>query len=163
MIGQQGPSSESFRGRVGRDGPRAYTRWVPHRKGSGLRSLAGLVVAVALLLAAACGSPAPEITAVPPDTPAGTQLGWLLTAMADPPISEAQVRAHFNPSFLDVVSPAELNRWLHGGSGAKLVWAKADGPSTVDAIVSAGDTRARGEHGSVATGSLGSWSGGTGS
>jgi len=34
--------------------------------------------------------------AVPPDTPAGAQLGWLIAAMAHLPISDAEVRAHFD-------------------------------------------------------------------
>ena len=72
--------------------------------------LAALITAV-MLLAAACGSPGAPTpatpataststghaeAAVPPDTPAGAQLGWLIAAMAHLPISDAEVRAHFD-------------------------------------------------------------------
>ena len=87
---------------------------------------AALLVAVALL-AGACTStrtpvtrtPAPlgTVTAVPqptqgvspPGTPAGAQLRWLVTAVTHLPLSDAQVRAHFDPSFLAEVGQAGLN------------------------------------------------------
>jgi len=74
-----------------------------------------LVLIAAVLLAAACSSPGkpapagpsataasagPAKTVVPPGTPAGAQLRWLLAAVARLPISDAQVRAHFAAALL---------------------------------------------------------------
>src|SRR3954471_13746908 len=87
--------------------------------------VAGLITALTVL-AAACdrpGAPAPnprETAAasastnavIPPDTPAGTQLGWLLAAMAHLPVPEADARAHFNAGYLAMISPDSLNQWL---------------------------------------------------
>ena len=87
--------------------------------------LAALTIAVALL-AAACTSPnrrrrwtahrggiaATRQAAVPPDTPAGAQLRWLIAAAAHLPLSDAQIRAHFDAAFLAQVSPALINEAL---------------------------------------------------
>ena len=82
---------------------------------------AALVVAVALL-AGACTSartptplgtvtfaPQPTQGVSPPGTPAGAQLRWLIAAVAHLPLSDTQVRAHFDPSFLAEVGQAGLN------------------------------------------------------
>src|ERR1700759_3792307 len=88
--------------------------------------LAALTIAVALLAAActspkpqapgglptAAGSPQPARPAVPPDTPAGAQLRWLIAAAAHLPLSDAAVRAHFDPAFLAQVSPTLINEAL---------------------------------------------------
>jgi beta-lactamase class A len=106
--------------------------------------LAGLTLA---LLAAACSSanpsalPAASSTAVakavaPPDTQAGAQLRWLIAATAHLPMSDAQVRAHFDAAFLAQVSPTALNQALQGVSGVKLVSIQVSQPSTLVAIVS---------------------------
>jgi beta-lactamase class A len=88
--------------------------------------LAALTIAVALL-ATACTSPKPQApaglptaarspqparSAVPPSTPAGAQLRWLIAAAAHLPLSDAQVRAHFDPAFLAQVSPTLINEAL---------------------------------------------------
>lgn len=121
--------------------------------------LAALITAV-MLLAAACGSPGAPTpatpataststghaeAAVPPDTPAGAQLGWLITAMAHLPISDAEVRAHFDGGYLAMASPAALNQWLqalnewlHARTGIKLVSIKLSESSMVVAILSDG-------------------------
>lgn len=133
-------------------------RWSARR---GAWALPAAVVIALMLLAAACGSPgaapppAGPSTAgpstglvkavIPPDTPAGTQLGRLVAAMAHLPISDAEVRAHFDAGYLAMVSPEVLNQWLQGlsewlqaGTSAKLVSIKVDEPSMVVAIVSGG-------------------------
>src|SRR5690242_13287243 len=85
--------------------------------------LVALLLAVALLTAACTSSSRPagvsETTAAPaaspvktvtpPATPAGAQLGWLAAELARLPMSDAQVRAHFDEAFLAQVSPAALN------------------------------------------------------
>src|ERR1700759_3855493 len=88
--------------------------------------LAALTIAVALL-ATACTSPKPQApgglptaarspqparSAVPPGTPAGAQLRWLIAAAGHLPLSAAQVRAHFAPAFLAQVAPALINEAL---------------------------------------------------
>jgi ORF 12 gene product N-terminal len=37
---------------------------------------------------------------IPPDTPAGAQLRWLIAAAAHLPLSGAQIRAHFDAAYL---------------------------------------------------------------
>jgi len=83
-----------------------------------------VLMAAVGLLAAACSSPGaagpataaasagPVKAVVPPGTPAGTQLRWLISAMAHLPLSDAQVRAHFDAAFLAQVSPAMVNQAL---------------------------------------------------
>jgi beta-lactamase class A len=63
-------------------------------------------------LPTAAGSPQPASSALPPDTPAGAQLRWLMAAAAHLPLSDAQVRAHFDPAFLTQVAPALINEAL---------------------------------------------------
>ena len=97
------------------------------RRGRAARPfLAALTIAVALLAAActspkpqapgglptAAGSPQPARPAVPPDTPAGAQLRWLIAAAAHLPLSDAQIRAHFDAAFLAQVSPILINEAL---------------------------------------------------
>ncbi|HEY6689113.1 MAG TPA: serine hydrolase [Propionibacteriaceae bacterium] len=119
------------------------------------------LIAVVALFAAACSSPStaptPEerdsatastgsvTTVVPPDTAAGDQLEWLIGALAHLPISDADLRAHFNPGYLATATPAALNQWfeavnewLQAQTGVNLVSIKVDQPSMVVAIVSNG-------------------------
>lgn len=122
--------------------------------------LAALTVAVALLAAActspkpqppgglptAAGSPQPVRPAVLPDTPAGAQLRWLIAAVAHLPLSDAQVRAHFDPAFLAQVSPAALNEALQQEAiGIRLLSVRVSALSTLVADVSAygGNSRAQ--------------------
>ena len=110
-----------------------------------------VLIAAVLLLAVACSSPGkpapagpsataastgPAKTVVPPGTPAGAQLRWLIAAVAHLPISDAQVRAHFDAAFLAQVSPAMLNQALQGATGVKLVSIQVSEPSMLVAIVS---------------------------
>ena len=80
---------------------------------------------------------------ISPATPAGAQLEWLVAAMAHLPMSDAEVRAHFDAGYLATVSPAVLNQWLQGvnewleaRTGAELVSIKVAEPTMVVAIVS---------------------------
>ena len=113
--------------------------------------LVALIVAVTLPVSACSppGGPAPARSAtavaptrpakvvVPPDTSAGAQLRWLLAAMAHPPVSDGQVRAHFDAAFLAQVSPAVLNQALQALTGAELLSVQVSELNTVLAIVSA--------------------------
>ena len=93
-----------------------------------------LVVAVGLL-ASACspaGAPTPAGSATvaattppaevvaPPDTAAGAQLRWLLAATAHLPVSDGQVRAHFDAAFLAEDDAAVLNQSLRAVTGAEV-------------------------------------------
>jgi beta-lactamase class A len=110
-----------------------------------------LVLIAAVLLAAACSSPGkptpagpsataastgPAKTVVPPGTPAGAQLRWLIAAAAHLPVSDAQVRAHFAAAILAQVSPAMINQALQKVTGAKLVSILFSEPNVLLAIVS---------------------------
>jgi beta-lactamase class A len=111
--------------------------------------------AAVVLLAGACGSPgapapagpaaavAPATAVVPPGTPAGLQLRWLIAAMARLPLSGAQVRAHFDAAFWAQVSPAMLNRALQALVSLRVLAVRVSELSTVVADVAAGDTGAR--------------------
>jgi beta-lactamase class A len=106
---------------------------------------------VVVLVAAACsspGAPAPVRSAaaastgpakvVPPGTPAGAQLRWLIGALAVLPLSDAQVRAHFDAAFLAHISPAVLNQTLEGVVSVKLLSIQVSELSTLAASVSTG-------------------------
>ena len=110
-----------------------------------------LVVAVGLL-ASACspaGAPTPAGSATvaattphaevvaPPDTAAGAQLRWLLAATAHLPVSDGQVRAHFDAAFLAEDDAAVLNQSLRAVTGAEVRSIQVSELNTVVAIVSA--------------------------
>jgi beta-lactamase class A len=123
--------------------------------------LAALVLAV-LLAAAACSSPRPQAHPAPPtapasrgtptgdasggpavnppDTPAGAQLRWLMTA-AGHPLSDAQVRAHFDAAYLDQFSPPVLNQMLQAVTSLRLLSIRVSQPSTVVASIAAGNAQ----------------------
>ena len=125
---------------------------------SGWPFLVALMVAMAVA-AAACsspGAPAPVRSAtagptgpakavLPPDTPAGAQLRWLIGALARLPLSDAQVSAHFDAAFLGQVSPAELNQALEAVVSVNLLSIQVSDLSTLVASVSTGgaDQRAQ--------------------
>ena len=110
-----------------------------------------LVVAVGLL-ASACspaGAPTPAGSATvaattrpaevvaPPDTAAGAQLRWLLAATARLPVSDGQVRAHFDAAFLAEDDAAVLNQSMQAVTGAEVRSIQVSELNTVVAIVSA--------------------------
>jgi Beta-lactamase enzyme family/ORF 12 gene product N-terminal len=110
-----------------------------------------LMVAVGLL-ASACspaGAPTPAGSATgaattrpakvvaPPDTAAGAQLRWLLAATAHLPVSDGQVRAHFDAAFLAEDDAAVLNQSLQAVTGAEVRSIQVSELNTVVAIISA--------------------------
>jgi beta-lactamase class A len=113
--------------------------------------LVALIVAV-VLVAAACSSPGsptpvrpttaastgPAKAVIPPDTPAGAQLRWLIGALARLPLSDAEVRAHFDAAFVAQVSPAVLNQALEEVVSVKLLSIQVSELSTLVASVSTG-------------------------
>ncbi len=132
------------------------------RRGRSARPwLAALTVTVALLASActsartlepsrtatatATAAPQPTQAVAPPGTPAGAQLRWLIGAVAHLPISDAQVRAHFDPAFLAQVSPAALNQALQEAISLRLLSIEVSDLSTVVASVStySGGSRAQ--------------------
>lgn len=73
------------------------------------------------------------------------QLRWLLAATDHLPVSENEIRGHFDPGYLAAVSPTALNQWLQGltswleaPNGGELFAVKVDEPSMVVGIVSGG-------------------------
>jgi beta-lactamase class A len=112
--------------------------------------LVALIVAV-VLVAAACSSPGaapvrsataapagPAKAVIPPDTPAGAQLRWLIGALARLPLPDTQVRAHFDAAFLAQVSPPVLNQALEAVVSVKLLSIQVSELSTLVASVSTG-------------------------
>src|SRR5947209_1263363 len=128
------------------------------RRGGGRRRAArpfGVALLLAVVLAAAaCTSagtqtivPPPPTAAVstapakstdPPQTPAGAQLRWLMAELARLPMSDAQVRAHFDAAFLAQVSPAALNQSLEAAIRLDLLSIQVSEPSTLVVNVLAG-------------------------
>jgi beta-lactamase class A len=111
-----------------------------------------------VLLAGACGSPGasgqagpvgpafaavPATAVIPPGTPAGVQLRWLIAAMARLPLSGAQVRGHVDAAFWAQVSPAMLNRALQALVSLRVLAIRVSELNTIVADVAAGDTGAR--------------------
>jgi len=110
-----------------------------------------LVVAVGLLASAcspagaptsagsatAAASTRPARVVAPPETAAGAQLRWLLAATAHLPVSDGQVRAHFDAAFLAEDDAAVLNQSLQAVTGAEVRSIQVSELNTVVAIVSA--------------------------
>jgi beta-lactamase class A len=71
----------------------------------------------------------------PPDTPAGAQAHWVVTAMAHPPISGAELRAHFDASFLRQHRRAEINQMFRDLGGVAAVSVSASEPRRLIATV----------------------------
>lgn len=44
-----------------------------------------------------------------PSSPAGTQLKWLLSSVADAPWSQQTIESHFDALFLNAISVAKIN------------------------------------------------------
>ena len=86
-------------------------------------ALAGSALAACSAATSATTSPA----AWPPDTPAGAQAYWLVTAAAHPPISAAELRAHFDASFLARFSPDQINQALRELGGVAAVSVRVAG------------------------------------
>jgi beta-lactamase class A len=116
-------------------------------RGRAARPLGAALLLAVVLLAAACTSvgtqtivpppptaavsTAPARTIAPPQTPAGSQLRWLIAELARLPMSDAQVRAHFDAAFLTQVSPAALNQTLEAAIRLDLLSIQVSEPSTL--------------------------------
>ena len=98
---------------------------------------------------ASSASPLPDVTSTSiPNTPAGMQLQWLLGAIADLPIPDAVVGAHFDAGFLKQIGTSGLNAALGEIPGSPtfagvLVSQGSPGqnPSGLLALVDIGTTR----------------------
>ncbi len=103
------------------------------RKASGQGSRQFAVVAISCLLAgsalAACGTPAAtfhkastatSVGGALPDTPAGNQARWFIAKTADLPLSAAELRQHFDASFM-ALGQAAINQSLEKAGGLTLV------------------------------------------
>jgi beta-lactamase class A len=110
------------------------------------------LMAVVALLAGACTSPqtqtptgsgtvpvsmGPAKLVVPPDTPAGAQLRWLIEAVDHLPVSGEQLQAHFDAAFLTQAGPDGINQTLQPLTGIKLVSIQVSDLNTLAAVVSA--------------------------
>jgi beta-lactamase class A len=108
------------------------------------------VVAGSVLVACSSGggvSPSSSSTsssaAALPDagTPAGAQLAWLLTATSQLPISAAELRAHFDASFLAQISPAKINQAFRAVGAVEVSSVVESQPRTFIATVGTGAGR----------------------
>jgi beta-lactamase class A len=124
---------------------------LPHgragRTAAGRILCAGLSAVLAVAAAGCTGSPGgtgqgPAATAAlpawafisttVPDAPVGTQLTWFLGALADLPLSQQVIRAHFEPAMLAQVSPEQLNSALAqppAPGGASLIGLLSEEPA----------------------------------
>lgn len=78
----------------------------------------------------------------PPDTPAGRQLGWLLSASDQEPLPEFEVEEHFFPTYLaGIGGPAAFNELLATlGGTLELEEVLLDTTDQVRAVTNAGET-----------------------
>ncbi|WP_278314641.1 serine hydrolase [Lolliginicoccus levis] len=76
-----------------------------------------------------------------PDTAAGQQMAWFLSASANPPISETELREHFTEDFLANVSADELNDTLEQFGGFATESIAADQPNELVIVASANEER----------------------
>ena len=82
--------------------------------------------------AATAASPSLFISRTVPDAPVGRQLTWFLRALADLPLSQQVIRAHFDSGFLAHISPDQLNSalaQLPAPSGASLIGLLSQDPA----------------------------------
>jgi len=80
-------------------------------------------------------SPVSAVTV--PNSPVGVQARWLLATAAHPPISGADVTAHFDKAFLAQVTPSQLNAALAGVTSLRLDAITTATPSTLVMTVTA--------------------------
>jgi ORF 12 gene product N-terminal len=62
--------------------------------------------------AATAVSPSLLVSRTAPDAPVGRQLTWFLRAVAEVPLSQQVIRAHFDSGFLARISPDQINSTL---------------------------------------------------
>ncbi|MBD8504919.1 serine hydrolase [Hoyosella sp. G463] len=76
-----------------------------------------------------------------PDTAAGQQMAWFLSASASPPIGEDELRERFTEDFLANVSPEELNSTLEQFGGFTTESIASDEPDELVIVASANEER----------------------
>ena len=77
-----------------------------------------------------------------PNSPAGTQLRWLLSSVADVPLSQEEIDAHFDALFRDKFSAAEINAALAQlPAPGKLTGVLSSSPTSLVAITTFGSGR----------------------
>ena len=115
--------------------------WHVQRRRRWRRSAAALAASCALATAGGCGAAAPHMPAAAavsfPDTPAGRQARWLVSAAAHPPIPASQITAHLDQAFLAKVTPAGLDSTLVLFKGIHLDSVAASTPDDVVFIATA--------------------------
>ena len=84
-----------------------------------------------------------SLSAALPDagTPAGAQLAWLLTATAQLPIGAAELRRHFDASFLAQIGPAKINQAFRAVGALEVASVDISQPRKFTAIVGTGAGR----------------------
>jgi len=119
------------------------TAW---RKAARPIGYAGLSVVLAAAAAGCTGSPGSTgqgqaataassslfISRTVPDAPVGRQLTWFLRALADLPLSQQVIRAHFDPAVLAHISAGQLNSALAqppAPGGASLIGLLSEDPA----------------------------------
>jgi dienelactone hydrolase len=110
---------------------------------SAFAPLFGAAVSQAAPVTASAALVAPQL----PDSPAGRQLRWLLDASTRPPLSDAEVRAHFSKWFLSAPgqSPADISTALAttaGPDGLQLVGLTLVQPNAIVARVTGREAQA---------------------
>jgi beta-lactamase class A len=91
---------------------------------------------------ALCCAPVAATAAAVPSTPAGRQLGWLLS-IAKLPLPAAEIEGHFDAAFLAKAPPAELNSVfasLAQSGLPTLVGLPRAAPSSLSAVIAFGQT-----------------------
>ena len=81
-----------------------------------------------------------------PQGPAGTQLAWFLSSVADVPLSQQEIDAHFDALFLDKISAAKINAVLAefpAPSGAQVDEVLTTEPTALVVIANFGTQRLR--------------------
>ena len=79
-----------------------------------------------------------------PNSPAGVQLRWFLSSVADAPLSQQEIDSHFAPSFLEAITAAKINAVLAGlPAPGPLVGVASLSPSSAVAVNTFGSGRWR--------------------
>lgn len=79
---------------------------------------------VSIALTACSGSPTSSGGEVKlPNSPAGQQLKWLISAIKSQPLSTQEIAAHFNRAFLSKISPARVNSALEAADPTRAAMA----------------------------------------
>ena len=78
-----------------------------------------------------------------PSSPAGTQLKWLLSSVADAPWSQQTIESHFDALFLNAISVAKINAVMAElpATPGSLIGLLAQNPSALIAIASFGQEK----------------------